>query len=135
MENCHSVTRPMEPNVDMSDEALFPVCIDPESPMLKLYQSLSGELLRCLGAFYSITTFIRDMRTLLQIRQFAQLSTTYSLQGLSSTHCFLLPAIQCPRLCMSSTSWADICQRLRSPISRSLSMCFGTSKGNSMSRV
>ena len=45
MENCHSVTRPMEPNVDMSDEALFPVCTDPESPMLKLYQSLTGELL------------------------------------------------------------------------------------------
>ena len=35
---------------------------------------------------YSITTFIRDMRTLLQIRQFAHLrSTTCSLQGLSST--------------------------------------------------
>jgi hypothetical protein len=43
-------------------------------------------LLRCLGAVYSITTFIRDLRTLLQIRQFAQLrSTACSLQGLSST--------------------------------------------------
>ena len=45
MENCNSDTRPMEPNVDMSDEALFPVCTDPESPMLKLYQSLTVELL------------------------------------------------------------------------------------------
>ena len=41
---------------------------------------------RCLGAVYSITTFIRDMRTLLQIRQFARLrSASCSLQGLSST--------------------------------------------------
>jgi hypothetical protein len=45
MESCHSVTHPMEPNVYMSDETLFPVCTDPESPMLKLYQSLTGELL------------------------------------------------------------------------------------------
>ena len=43
-------------------------------------------MLRCLGAFIPTTTFIRDMRTLLQIRQFAQLrSTSCSLQGLSST--------------------------------------------------
>ena len=43
-------------------------------------------VLRCLGAVYSITTFMRDMRTLLQIRQFAhRRSTTCSLQGLSST--------------------------------------------------
>ena len=43
-------------------------------------------MLRCLGAVYSITTFIRDLRTLLQIRQFAHLrSTTCSLQGLIST--------------------------------------------------
>ena len=40
----------------------------------------------CLCAVYSITTFIRDMRTLLQIRQVAQLrSTTCNLSGLSST--------------------------------------------------
>ena len=40
----------------------------------------------CLCAVYSITTFIRDMRTLLQIRQFARLrSASCSLQGLSST--------------------------------------------------
>jgi hypothetical protein len=40
----------------------------------------------CLCAVYSITTFIRDMRTLLQIRHFAHLrSTTCRLQGLSST--------------------------------------------------
>ena len=45
MENCNSVTRPMELNVDMSDESLFPVCTDPESPMLKMFQSLTGELL------------------------------------------------------------------------------------------
>jgi hypothetical protein len=30
------------------------------------------KVLRCLGAFIPTTTFIRDMRTLLQIRQFAQ---------------------------------------------------------------
>ena len=43
-------------------------------------------MLRCLGSVYSIATFIRDLRTLLQIRQVAQLrSTTCSLQGLSST--------------------------------------------------
>jgi hypothetical protein len=39
-----------------------------------------------LGAIYSITTFIRDIRTLFQIRQVARLrSTTCNLQGLSST--------------------------------------------------
>jgi hypothetical protein len=38
----------------------------------------------CLRAVYSITTFIRDMSTLLQIRQFAHLrSASCSMQGLS----------------------------------------------------
>ena len=40
-------------------------------------------MLRC---FYFRTTFMRDLRPLLQIRQFARLrSATCSLQGLSST--------------------------------------------------
>ena len=48
--------------------------------------SPSGASNRCLGAVYSITTFIRAMTSLLQIQQFARLrSTTCSLQGLSST--------------------------------------------------
>ena len=38
---------------------------------------------RCLGAVYSITTFIREITPLLQIRQFARLrSASCSLQGL-----------------------------------------------------
>jgi hypothetical protein len=41
-------------------------------------------VLRCLGAFIPTTTFIRDMGTLLQIRQFAQLrSASCNMQGLS----------------------------------------------------
>ena len=41
---------------------------------------------RSLGAVYWYTTFIRDIRTIFQIRQVAQLrSTTCNLQGLSST--------------------------------------------------
>jgi hypothetical protein len=41
------------------------------------------DLHRCLGAVYSITTFIREITPLLQIRQFAHLrSTTCSLQSL-----------------------------------------------------
>ena len=44
------------------------------------------QVLRCLGAVYSITTFIRAITSLLQIRQVAHLrSATCSLQGLSST--------------------------------------------------
>ena len=36
------------------------------------------QVLRCLGAVYSITTFIRAITSLLQIQQFARLrSTTY----------------------------------------------------------
>jgi len=43
-------------------------------------------VLRCLGAVYSITTFIIAITSLLQIRQVAQhRSATCSLQGLSST--------------------------------------------------
>ena len=43
-------------------------------------------MLRCLGAVYSITTFIRAITSLLQIRQVAHLrSTTCNLQGLSPT--------------------------------------------------
>jgi hypothetical protein len=43
-------------------------------------------VLRCLGAFIPITTFIRDLRTLLQIRQFAHhRSATGSMQGLNHT--------------------------------------------------
>ena len=46
----------------------------------------SGRLKRSLVAVYSIATFIRDIRTLLQIRQVVQLrSTTCNLQGLSPT--------------------------------------------------
>jgi hypothetical protein len=52
------------------------------SPVL----SRNLELRRSLGAVYSIATFIRDMSTLLQIRQVAHLrSTTCNLQGLSPT--------------------------------------------------
>jgi hypothetical protein len=41
-------------------------------------------VLRCLGDFIPTTTFMRDLRPLLQIRQFARLrSATCSLQGLS----------------------------------------------------
>ena len=49
----------------------------------------SVQVLRCLGAVNSITTFIRDMSTLLQIRQFAHLRTaSCSLQGLSPARRF-----------------------------------------------
>ena len=41
-------------------------------------------MFRCLGAFIPTTTFIRDLRPLLQIRQFTRLrSASCSLQGLS----------------------------------------------------
>ena len=43
--------------------------------------------LRNSGAFIATTTFIRDIGTLLQIRQFAQLrSASCSMQGLGPTH-------------------------------------------------
>jgi hypothetical protein len=43
-------------------------------------------VLRCLGAFIPSTTFIRDLGTLLQIQQVAQLrSDTCSMQGLDPT--------------------------------------------------
>jgi hypothetical protein len=48
--------------------------------------SVLADRFRCLGAVYSITTFIRAITSLLQIRQFAQhRSATCSRQGLSPT--------------------------------------------------
>ena len=62
------------------------IMLEPGCRLAQSYAQPGHQVLRCLGAVYSITTFIRDIRTLLQIRQFAHLrSATGSMQGLNPT--------------------------------------------------